>query len=75
MSRVKSYQLTGQPLIDRAHELGIPIEDAINPGHTEGVIGTVAVYDQEEIRRRVFSAERSKREHRLWTVECYSNSK
>lgn len=60
MSKVKSYQLTGKPLFDYAKQLGVPYEDTrtANPQYL----------DEEEIRRRIFNVERSKREHRLWVV-------
>jgi hypothetical protein len=59
MSKVKSYQLTGQPLFDYAKNLGIPIYDTQLSNHS---------WDEEEIRRRIFNVERSRREHRLWIV-------
>lgn len=72
MGRRRSYQLSGEELLNRAKELGVPIDDAVKEGHARSLSGAVAVYDEEEIRRRIFTAEQSLRESRLWMIALAS---
>ena len=72
MGKAKPYRLTGEPLIEQAKRLGIPIDQARGMTHPPGAIANVVGYDEEKIRRWIIEAKRSEREHRLWIVALIS---
>jgi hypothetical protein len=61
--KTNPYQLSGEPLVERARKTKVYIEDVL-----QGYAGLV----EPEIRRRIVGAERSGREHRLWIVALVS---
>ncbi len=64
MRKRTPYELSGQPLQDRAKEAGVYIDDLLKGG--------LPVFIDPEIRRRIVEAERSQREHRLWIIALVS---
>ena len=63
MRKRNPYELSGQPLVERARKARVYIDDVLR-----GEAGLV----EPEIRRRIAEAERSTREHRLWIYALVS---